>query len=62
MTFFVKRSSFIYFVYWTQMTYNKTTKTLKQYQADFSLNRKQRGLSFYVITEYLLKKEKYLHP
>ena len=39
----------IYFVYWTQMTSNKRTKTMKQYQTDFTLNRKQRGLLFYVI-------------
>ena len=31
----------IYFVYRTQMTLNKRTKTVKQYKADFSLNRKQ---------------------
>ena len=36
----------IYFVYWTQMTWNKRTTTMKQYQTDFTLNRKQRGLLF----------------
>ena len=39
----------IYFVYRTQMTYNKRTKTMKQHQADFSLKRRQKGLLFYVI-------------
>ena len=43
------RSLGIYFLNRTQMTYNKSTKPMKQYQADFSLNRKQRSLLVYVI-------------
>ena len=40
----------IYFVYWTQMTWNKRKKPFrKQYQTDFTPNRKQRGLLFYVM-------------
>ena len=43
------RSLGIYFLNRTQMTHNKSTKPMKQYQADFSLNRKQRSLLVYVI-------------
>ena len=39
----------IYLVYRAQMMWNEKTKTTKQYQADFSLNRKQRSLLFYFI-------------
>ena len=38
----------IYLVYRAQMTLKKK-KNMKPYQADFSLNRKQRSLLFYVI-------------
>ena len=44
----------IYFVYRTQMTQNKGTKTMKQYQADFprtEINKENLNLflSFYVL-------------
>ena len=34
----------LYFAFRTKMMENKRTKTMKQYQVDFSLNRKQRSL------------------
>ena len=50
MHVYLKRAKFgIYLVYWTQMTWNKRTTNMKQYHADFSLNRKQRGLLLNVI-------------
>ena len=48
-----------YFVYWTQMTWNKRTQNHETIPSGFSLNRKQTSLLFYIMcvqyTKFWLK-------